>query len=59
MSLTATAAADRYEAKETLKRFFNHYNYERRHRSLGFITPQNKWEKAGQCDSTILENLSN
>lgn len=48
-----------YEAKETLRRFFNHYNYNRRHRSLGFITPQEKWEIAMACDSTILENLSN
>lgn len=48
-----------YEAKETLNRFLTHYNYVRRHRSLDFITPQEKWEKAVVCDSTILENLSN
>ena len=33
-----------YEAKETLERYFVHYNFHRLHRSIGFITPQQKWE---------------
>lgn len=48
-----------YEAKQTLERFFTHYNYHRLHRSIGFMTPQQKWEEYVQSNSTILENLSN
>jgi putative transposase len=48
-----------YDAKETLHRFFAHYNCKRLHRSIGFITPQQKWEEAMEFDTTILENLSN
>ncbi|GAB3285656.1 IS3 family transposase [Larkinella harenae] len=48
-----------YEAKETLRRFFNHYNYNRRHRSLGFITPQEKWEITIALTQPLLENMSN
>jgi putative transposase len=48
-----------YEAKQTLERFFTHYNYHRLHRSIGFITPQQKWEQYGQNDTTLLVNLSN
>jgi putative transposase len=35
-----------YEAKEMLERYFSHYNYNRLHRSIGFMTPQQKWEEA-------------
>jgi putative transposase len=48
-----------YEAKQILKRFFTHYNEHRLHRSIGFVTPQQKWEEYVQSNTTILENLSN
>ena len=32
-------------AKEMLGRYFSHDNYHRLHRSIGFITPQQKWEE--------------
>jgi len=49
-----------YEAKEMLKRYFSHYNYYRLHRSIGFITPQQKWEETEVvCATTFSENLSN
>ncbi|WP_461137411.1 IS3 family transposase, partial [Spirosoma terrae] len=38
--------ASYYEAKEMLGRYFCHYNHHRLHRSIGFITPQQKWEEA-------------
>ncbi|CAN5419172.1 hypothetical protein BH09BAC4_BH09BAC4_21180 [soil metagenome] len=48
-----------YEAKEMLGRYFSHYNHQRLHRSIGFITPQQKWEEAQVVyDTTFLENLS-
>lgn len=54
-----TEFASYYEAKETLKRYFFHYNYHRLHRSIGFVTPQQKWEEAlAAYDTTISENLS-
>ena len=52
--------ASYYEAKEMLTRYFSHYNYCRLHRSIGFITPQQKWEQAEVLiDTTFSENLSN
>jgi len=54
-----------YEAKEMLQRYFSHYNrraapYHRLHRSIGFITPQQKWEETEVVfATTISENLSN
>ena len=48
-----------YEAKEMLGRYFSHYNHHRLHRSIGFITPQQKWEEAQVIyDTTFSENLS-
>jgi len=48
-----------YEAKETLQRYFSHYNHHRLHRSIGFVTPQQKWEEAEVIhDTTFSENLS-
>ncbi|MDO1451929.1 IS3 family transposase [Rhodocytophaga aerolata] len=46
-----------YEAKQILQRFFEHYNCHRLHRSIGFVTPEKKWQKA--MHTIILENLSN
>ena len=51
--------ASYYEAKETIHRFITHYNQSRLHRSSGFITPQQKWEKAMVCDKTVHEEVSN
>ncbi|WP_229310852.1 IS3 family transposase [Larkinella arboricola] len=55
--------ASYYEAKETLKRFITYYNTKRLHRSIGFVTPQQKWEASYQkiavCDSSIIAELSN
>lgn len=51
--------ASYYEAKEMLDRYFSHYNQHRLHRSIGFITPQQKWEEAQVVhDTTFSENLS-
>ena len=48
-----------YEAKEMLQRYFFHYNFCRLHRSIGFMTPQQKWEQAEVLfDTTFSENLS-
>lgn len=48
-----------YEAKEMLGRYFFRYNNHRLHRSIGFITPQHKWEEAAVIhDTTFSENLS-
>ncbi|QIP13791.1 transposase [Spirosoma aureum] len=57
--------ASYYEAKEMLTRYFFHYNQHRLHRSIGFITPQQKWEEATVIYDTTAaaaafsENLSN
>ena len=51
--------ASYYEAKETIQRFITHYNQSRLHRSIGFITPQQKWEEAMVCDTTKLKKVSN
>ncbi|WP_185716388.1 integrase core domain-containing protein [Larkinella knui] len=55
--------ASYYEAKETLHRFVTHYNTSRLHRSIGFVTPQQKWDAAHQMvvvsDTTILEEMPN
>lgn len=49
-----------YEAKEMLQRYFSHYNYYRLHRSIGFVTPQQKWDETEVVfATTFLENLSN
>jgi transposase InsO family protein len=48
-----------YEAKEMLARYFSHYNYHRLHRSIGFMTPQQKWEEAELVyNTTFSENSS-
>lgn len=45
--------------KEMLARYFFHYNYCRLHRSIGFMTPQQKWEEAELVfDTTFSENPS-
>lgn len=51
--------ASYYEAKDTIQRFIKHYNESRLHRSIGFVTPQQKWDEAMVCDTTILEEVSN
>jgi putative transposase len=51
--------ASYYEAKDTIKRFIKHYNESRLHRSIGFVTPQQKWDEAMVCDTTILKEVSN
>ncbi|GGM90411.1 transposase [Dyadobacter beijingensis] len=51
--------ASYYEAKETLQRFIKHYNERRLHRSIGFTTPQKKWEEAMPNALTVLEEVSN
>ena len=48
-----------YEAKETIQRFIKHYNERRLHRSIGFTTPQQKWEEAMPNALTMLEEMSN
>jgi putative transposase len=48
-----------YEAKDTIQRFIKHYNESRLHRSIGFVTPQQKWGEAMACDTTIIEKVSN
>ena len=51
--------ASYYEAKEIFGRYFPHYKHHRLHRSIGFITPQQKWEEAQVvCDTTFSVNLS-
>lgn len=51
--------ASYYEAKEMLDRYLSHYNQHRLHRSIGFVTPQQKWEEAQVgYDTTFSENLS-
>ena len=51
--------ASYYEAKEMLGRYYSHYNQYRLHRSIGFVTPHQKWEEAQVvCDTTFSENLS-
>mgnify|MGYP002652476929 CR=1 FL=1 len=48
-----------YEAKEMLERYFFHYNQHRLHRSIGFVTPQQKWEGTEVVYATTFsENLS-
>jgi len=48
-----------YEAKDTIQLFIKHYNESRLHRSIGFVTPQQKWDQALVCDTTIIEKVSN
>ncbi|MGM9512478.1 integrase core domain-containing protein [Larkinella sp. GY13] len=48
--------ASYYEAKEMLGRYFSHYNHHRLHRSIGFITPQQKWEEAKAVYDLLPEN---
>ncbi|CAG5006748.1 hypothetical protein DYBT9275_03888 [Dyadobacter sp. CECT 9275] len=50
--------ASYYEAKDTIRRFIKHYNESRLHRSIGFVTPQQKWDEAIVSDTTILEEMS-
>lgn len=51
--------ASYYEAKDTIQRFIKHYNESRLHCSIGFVTPQQKWDEAIVSDTTILEEVSN
>lgn len=51
--------ASYYEAKDTIQRFIKHYNESRLHRSIGFVTPQQKWDEAMVYDTTISEEVSN
>lgn len=51
--------ASYYGAKETLQRFIKHYNERWLHRSIGFTTPQKKWEETMPNTLTVLEETSN
>ncbi|MFD2574566.1 hypothetical protein ACFSUS_28300 [Spirosoma soli] len=60
MNLTVIMNRTAEAAKETLERYFVHYNFHRLHRSIGFITPQQKWEGTEVVYATTFsENLSN
>ncbi len=41
-----------YDAKQHITAYMRWYNYERKHKNLGRITPQQKWEQ-GMCLSTV------
>jgi transposase InsO family protein len=41
-----------YEAKTTIERFIERYNYRRPHRSISFMTPEEKWQ-AGLALSSL------
>ena len=64
MYLTAIMNRPAEAAKEMLGRYFSHYNNHRLHRSIGFITPRQKWEEAQAVYDTTAaaaafsENLS-
>lgn len=53
-----------YEAKMHLEQYMEWYNYKRKHRSIGKITPQQKWKQALSCstdkqrDQVDVEGLS-
>lgn len=59
MNLRAITSRTAEAAKEMLQRYFSHYNHHRLHRSIGFITPQQKWEETEVVYATTFsENLS-
>ncbi len=41
-----------YEAKLTIKKFMEHYNHKRKHRSIKFKTPMQMWQQSYVYDST-------
>jgi putative transposase len=53
-----------YEAKMHMEQYMEWYNYKRKHRSLGKITPQQKWKQASSCstdkqrDTVYVEGMS-
>lgn len=53
-----------YEAKMHMEQYMEWYNYKRKHRSLGKITPQQKWKQAWSCstdkqrDKVAVEGMS-
>jgi len=40
-----------YEAKQHIKNYMQWYNFERKHRRLGRITPQQKWKEGLSCST--------
>lgn len=46
-----------YEAKLKIEAYMDHYNFKRRHRSIGKITPQQKWE-LGMIEKSKLKTES-
>jgi putative transposase len=40
-----------YEAKQHIENYMQWYNYERKHRKLGRITPQQKWRQGFSCST--------
>lgn len=40
-----------YEAKQHIENYMKWYNYERKHKSLGRITPQQKWSTGLSCST--------
>jgi putative transposase len=46
-----------YEAKFTIEAYMSHYNLKRKHRGIGKITPQQKWE-LGMTEKLKLKNES-
>jgi transposase InsO family protein len=40
-----------YEAKQHIEKYMEWYNYERKHRKLGRITPQQKWTAGLSCST--------
>jgi hypothetical protein len=40
-----------YEAKQYIEKYMQWYNYERKHRKLGRITPQQKWATGLSCST--------
>jgi putative transposase len=40
-----------YEAKQHLENYMRWYNYERKHRKLGRLTPQQKWQQGMSCST--------
>lgn len=47
-----------YEAKETIERFIKEYNTYRPHRSVGMITPQEKWDRGMKERLTVKHQIA-
>jgi len=51
--LSKTEFSSYYEAKINIGAYMNHYNHKRRHRSIGKITPQEKWMEGLKIKSKL------